>query len=105
MAMAIISPHEVFRVTSSIGTLDITDSDPTSGYWLQEKRIELSTFLREITTVPEKMRTHARLFYGVERCSLQSREELLEGLPQLSPEEKTSLDCKLTLEELTVAVN
>lgn len=33
------------------------------------------------------------------------REELLEGLPQLSLEEKAALDCELTLEELTVAVN
>lgn len=56
------------------------------------------------------MRAHVRSFYGslfwAERCcSLQSREELLEHLPQLSPDENTSLDCELTLEELTVAVH
>lgn len=34
-----------------------------------------------------------------------SHEGLLEHLPQLGPDEKTSLDCELTLEELTIAVN
>lgn len=61
-----------------------------------------------ITTVLEEMKAHARSscgrLFGVERCSLQSREEHLEGLPQLSPEEMNSLDCELTPEELTVAV-
>ena len=32
-------------------------------------------------------------------------EELPEGLPQLSEEEKVALDFELTLEELTAAVN
>lgn len=45
-----------------------------------------------ITTVQEEMRAHIRSFYGslfgAERCcSLQIREELLEHLPQLSPDE------------------
>ncbi|KAJ3586646.1 hypothetical protein NHX12_013042 [Muraenolepis orangiensis] len=40
-----------------------------------------------------------------EQCSIEGREELLEGLPQLSPEVKAALDLELTLEELTGAVN
>ncbi len=36
---------------------------------------------------------------------MQRRKELHGGLPQLSPEEKAVLDCELTLEELTIAVN
>ncbi|KAJ3583052.1 hypothetical protein NHX12_034520 [Muraenolepis orangiensis] len=55
------------------------------------------------------MRNHAMDFYtdlfGVEQCSIEGREELLEGLPQLSPEEKAALDLEQTLEELTGAVN
>ncbi|KAJ3591409.1 hypothetical protein NHX12_009354 [Muraenolepis orangiensis] len=55
------------------------------------------------------MRDHAMDFYadlfGVEQCSIEGRAELLEGLPQLSPEEKAALDLELTLEELTGAVN
>ncbi|KAJ3584448.1 hypothetical protein NHX12_014943 [Muraenolepis orangiensis] len=55
------------------------------------------------------MRDHAMDFYtdlfGGEQCSIEGREEILEGLPQLSPEEKAALDLELTLEELTGAVN
>ncbi|KAJ3584287.1 hypothetical protein NHX12_014783 [Muraenolepis orangiensis] len=55
------------------------------------------------------MRDHAMDFYtdlfGGEQCSIEGREEILEGLPQLSPEEKAALDLALTLEELTGAVN
>lgn len=40
-----------------------------------------------------------------EKCSMESREELLKGLPQLTLEVKAALDWELTLEELTVAVN
>ncbi|KAI3353971.1 hypothetical protein L3Q82_018461 [Scortum barcoo] len=36
---------------------------------------------------------------------MQRREELLEGLPQVSPEEKAALHCELTLEDLTMAVH
>lgn len=35
---------------------------------------------------------------------MECREELLEGLPQLTLEEKATLDLEMTLEELTVAV-
>ena len=38
-------------------------------------------------------------------CIDVCRQELLEGLPQLSPGEKTALDCELTVEEWSVAVN
>ncbi|KAJ3595663.1 hypothetical protein NHX12_004966, partial [Muraenolepis orangiensis] len=55
------------------------------------------------------MRNHAMDFYadlfGVQQCSIEGREEILEGLPQLSPEKKAALDLELTLEELTGAVN
>ncbi|KAJ3614016.1 hypothetical protein NHX12_017593, partial [Muraenolepis orangiensis] len=62
-----------------------------------------------VTSSPEEMRNHAMDFYtdlfGGEQCSIEGREEILEGLPQLSPEEKAALDLELTLEELTGAVN
>ena len=62
-----------------------------------------------VTTSPGEMRSHAMVFYadlfGAQQCSMQSREELLEGLPQLSLDEKAALDCELTLEELKAAVN
>ncbi|KAJ3612006.1 hypothetical protein NHX12_020285 [Muraenolepis orangiensis] len=62
-----------------------------------------------VTSSPEEMRDHAMDFYtdlfGGEQCSIEGREEILEGLPQLSPEEKAALDLELTVEELTGAVN
>ncbi|KAK5852457.1 hypothetical protein PBY51_023924 [Eleginops maclovinus] len=62
-----------------------------------------------VTTSLGEMRSHAMSFYddlfGAQQCSMECREELLEGLPQLSPEEKAALDCELTMEELTDAVN
>ncbi len=62
-----------------------------------------------VTTSPGEMRSHAMDFHAelfrAEQCSMECREELLEGLPQLSLEEKAALDCELTLEKLTVAVN
>ncbi|KAJ3599422.1 hypothetical protein NHX12_033385 [Muraenolepis orangiensis] len=62
-----------------------------------------------VTSSPEEMRDHAMDFstnlFGGEQCSIEGREEILEGLPQLSPEEKAALDLELTLEELTGAVN
>ncbi|KAJ3586493.1 hypothetical protein NHX12_012891, partial [Muraenolepis orangiensis] len=61
-----------------------------------------------VTSSPEEMRDHAMDFYtnlfGGEQCSIEGREEILEGLPQLSPEEKAALDLELTLEELTGAL-
>ncbi|KAJ3581932.1 hypothetical protein NHX12_004282 [Muraenolepis orangiensis] len=61
-----------------------------------------------VTSSPEEMRDHAMDFYtnlfGGEQCSTEGREEILEGLPQLSPEEKAALDLELTLEELTGAL-
>ena len=61
-----------------------------------------------VTTSPSEMRTHAMDFYadlfGAEQCSMECREELLEGLPQLIPGEKASLDSELTLDELTAAI-
>ncbi|KAJ3590370.1 hypothetical protein NHX12_008322 [Muraenolepis orangiensis] len=62
-----------------------------------------------VTSSPGEMRNHAMDFYtdlfGGEQCSIEGREEILEGLPQLSPEEKAAQDLELTLEELTGAVN
>uniref|UniRef100_A0A671WHQ0 Reverse transcriptase domain-containing protein n=1 Tax=Sparus aurata TaxID=8175 RepID=A0A671WHQ0_SPAAU len=62
-----------------------------------------------VTTDPEEMRSHASDFYtnlfGRESCSMDSFRELLEGLPQLSQEERATLDGELTLEDLTTAVN
>ena len=62
-----------------------------------------------VTTSPGEMRTHAMDFYAdlfeAEQCSMECREELLEGLPQLIPGEKAALDSELTLDELTAAVN
>ena len=62
-----------------------------------------------MTTDPSEMKNHATAFYtdlfGAEQCSIDCRVELLDGLPQLSPEEKATLDFELTLEELTIAVN
>ncbi|KAJ3583897.1 hypothetical protein NHX12_015394 [Muraenolepis orangiensis] len=61
-----------------------------------------------VTSSPEEMRDHAMDFYtnlfGGQQCSTEGREETLEGLPQLSPEEKAALDLELTLEELTGAL-
>ena len=60
----------------------------------------------KVTIDPSEMRNHATDFYtdlfGAERCSM---EELLQGLLQLSPEEKAALDWELALGELTVAVH
>lgn len=62
-----------------------------------------------MTTCPSEMRKCAMDFYaepfGMEHCSIDCREELLEGLPQLTLEEKATLNRELTLEELTAAVN
>ncbi|XP_056464841.1 RAC-gamma serine/threonine-protein kinase-like [Gadus chalcogrammus] len=56
-----------------------------------------------VTTSPGEMWTHAIDFYadlfGAEQCSMECREELLEGLPQLIPGEKAALDSELTLDE------
>ena len=62
-----------------------------------------------VTTSPDEMRSHAMDFYtklfAEEQCSMEGREELLKGLPQLSEGEKAALDFELTLQELTIAVN
>uniref|UniRef100_H3C2D2 BTB domain-containing protein n=1 Tax=Tetraodon nigroviridis TaxID=99883 RepID=H3C2D2_TETNG len=62
-----------------------------------------------VTTSLSEIRSCAMDFYtelfGAEYCSLEGRGELLEGLPQLTQEERETLDRKLTLEELTAAVN
>eukprot|EP00064_Thunnus_orientalis_P017594 superscaffoldBa00003785_g17678 len=61
-----------------------------------------------VTTDPKEMRSHAVPFYcsffGAEECDPDSAAELLEGRPQLSPEEKTDLYIELNLKELTAAV-
>ena len=57
-----------------------------------------------VTTSLVEMRSHAMDLYvdlfEAEQCSMEFREELLERLLQVSPEEK-----ELNLKELTVAVN
>ncbi|KAJ3599771.1 hypothetical protein NHX12_033727 [Muraenolepis orangiensis] len=62
-----------------------------------------------VTSSPGDMRDHTMDFYTDhfrgEQCSIEGREEILEGLPQLSLEETAALDLELTLEELTGAVN
>lgn len=62
-----------------------------------------------LTINPNEMRKHAMAFYetlfGAEPCDMECRKELLEGLPQLSQEERERLDSELTLEELGAAVN
>lgn len=60
-----------------------------------------------VATDAAEMRSQALSFYtqlfGAEDCSF--RQELLQGLPQLSPEEDAALDYHSTLKELTVAIN
>lgn len=62
-----------------------------------------------LTADQNEMRAHAIDFYTslfkAEPCSAENRKELLESLPQLSSEERAALDCGLTLEELTMAIN
>ncbi|KAJ3608922.1 hypothetical protein NHX12_023450 [Muraenolepis orangiensis] len=83
--------------------LEIKEMDAPTPFFFNLERSE------EVTSSPEEMRDHAMDFYtnlfGGEQCSIEGREEILEGLPQLSPEEKAALDLELTLEELTGAVN
>ncbi len=89
---------------------------PTSFFFNVEKSVaqrKQMTCLKlpegRVTTNPGEMRSCAMDFYTdlfrAEQCSMECHEELLGGLPQLSLEEKAALDCELTLEELTVAVN
>ena len=97
--------------------LQIKDMDtPSSFFFCLEKSVaqrKQMICLRlpgvNVTTDPSEMKNHATAFYtdlfGAEQCSIDCRVELLDGLPQLSPEEKAALDCELTLEELTVVVN
>lgn len=99
------------RVTGTLARsciLHLKETDaPSSIFFNLEKLVARSKQMAwfqllgdRITTVLEEMKAHARSFcgrlFGLERCSLQSHEELPEGLPQLSPEEKSSLDCELT---------
>lgn len=61
-----------------------------------------------VTPDPGEIRSHAVEFYAdlfrAEQCSMDCREELLEGFPQLSEGEKAAVDSELTLKELTAAV-
>ena len=63
----------------------------------------------KVTTNLSEMRNYTADFYTdlfvAEQCSMECCEELLERLPQLTPEEQASMDCELTLEALMVAVN
>ena len=97
--------------------LSIRDMDaPTSFFFNLEKREAIRktmTCLKlpggRVTTDPGEMRRHAVEFYsglfGAEDCDVHCTEELLEGLPQLSPRERDLLDIDLSLEELTTAVD
>ena len=96
--------------------LNIKDMDaPSSFFFSLEKsaaRSKLMTSLKlpdgRVTMDPKEMRSHAVSFYSdlfrAEECDSDCAAELLEGLPQLSPEEKTSLDRELSFDELTEAV-
>ena len=97
--------------------LQLKDMDaPTSFFFNLERSVaqrKQMTCLKlpggRVTTNPGEMRSHAMNFYAdlfrAEPCSMECREDLLEGLPQLSSAEKASLDRELSLEELTDAVN
>ena len=97
--------------------LQLKDMDaPTSFFFNLERMVAqrkhmtcLELPVGTMTTCPNEMRSHAMDFYtdlfGEEQCSMEGREEFLEGLIQLSDEEKAALDFVLTLEGLMVAVN
>ncbi|KAJ4922370.1 hypothetical protein JOQ06_021785 [Pogonophryne albipinna] len=63
----------------------------------------------KVTTEPAEMRKHAVDFYTdlfkADECDVDSAEELLQGLPQLSSEEQNTLSSELTFDELTAAVS
>uniref|UniRef100_A0A3Q3ERM5 Reverse transcriptase domain-containing protein n=1 Tax=Labrus bergylta TaxID=56723 RepID=A0A3Q3ERM5_9LABR len=96
--------------------LQLKDMDaPTSFFFNLERSVaqkKLLTCLKlpggRITADPKEMSSHAMQFYedlfGAESCSQECRRELLEGLPQLSVEERSLLEGELSLEELTAAV-
>ncbi|KAJ4947654.1 hypothetical protein JOQ06_009687, partial [Pogonophryne albipinna] len=60
-----------------------------------------------VTSEPAEMRRHAVSFYTdlfkAEGCDVEAADELLQGLPQLSPAESDTLGSDITLEELTSA--
>lgn len=62
-----------------------------------------------ITYEPAEMSKHTVSFYmdlfRVEFCDSDAAAELLKGLPKLSPEERDTLGCDFSLEELTTAVS
>ncbi|KAJ4946568.1 hypothetical protein JOQ06_024233, partial [Pogonophryne albipinna] len=62
----------------------------------------------QVTSEPAEMRRHAVSFYTdlfkAEGCDVEAADELLQGLPQLSPAESDTLGSDITLEELTSAV-
>ena len=96
--------------------LNIKDMDaPTSFFFNLEKKEAMRktmTCLKlpggRVTTDPGEMRKHAVEYYtglfAAEDCDEHCATELLEGLPQLSPQEREVLDRDLSLEELTTAV-
>ncbi|KAJ4941430.1 hypothetical protein JOQ06_011309 [Pogonophryne albipinna] len=61
----------------------------------------------QVTSEPAEMRRHAVSFYTdlfkAEGCDVEAADELLQGLPQLSPAESDTLGSDITLEELTSA--
>lgn len=62
-----------------------------------------------VTTNPAVMRTHAVKFYTdlfrADGCEVSSAKELLQGLPQLSPEDQDTLGTDIILNKLTTAVS
>lgn len=97
--------------------LQLKDMDAPSSFFFNLERSvaqrKVMTCLKlpggRVTTNPGEMRSHAMSFYsdlfGAEPCRMDCRGELLEGLPKLNLEEREALDCELSLEELTTAVN
>lgn len=79
------------------------DSGSNTGQFLQEKRLALRG--RGTTQMVFLLWQSNTWQFGAEQSYLGCHEELLQQLPQLIPEEKAALDCELTLEKLTVAVN
>ena len=88
---------------------------PTSFFFNLEKSISRKKQMvchrlpdGKATTDQIEMRRHAVDFYSalfrVEDVHRRCQHELLQGLPQLSPENRISMDAHISLEELTTAV-
>lgn len=94
----------------------VQDMDaPTSFFFNLEKSVSQTKQMDclrlpdgRVTTDPTEMRQHAVDFYGSlfrrEDGDGDSMDQLLQGLPQLTSEDRAVLDASISLEELTAAV-